>query len=443
VPATQTSGTCRRGSKILAVSRRCLLSATAPEDARAALAARGIPMDEERLVRAVQTGDRDAVRLLLAAGVLARTRTAAGEPAVVVAARHRHFEIVADLLAAGADAGDLARAIAERRPAKDFWEKLAALSGVLTFTSSLVIAGVGWYFTRSYNDRQAEAQRLQNVQQNRLVEMQTIERLIPHLIKDEQSKRAALIAINELASPTLAIQIAAAFGGTGAVEALGSIAIQGGPSAGEAVSGLAGIASRGSAEERRAVESALGRVFARVRDSVVTVFVDGGARCTGFVVGGGAATVLTAEYCVPADARAVHVGSDSRRYPASVVGRDEAAGTVSLSVPDLSAPALALAGGPPQIGTPVTAVGAIGEARAYPGVTTAVDVDAGSMAVGLSGFNATGLVEVRFEATDERGGSGGGPILDRNGSVVCMVYLGSQSTDYCVPAMRLRAAAGR
>lgn len=416
------------------------MSATVPDDARATLAARGIPVDEERLVRAIQAGDRDAVRLLLAAGVLATTRAATGDPAVVVAARNGRHEIVEDLLGAGADARDLARAVSERGRSRDWWEKLGALSGVLTITSSLAIAGVGWYFTKSYNDRQVNAQESQNKQQNRLVEMQTIERMIPHLIKDEQSKRAALIAINQLASPTLAIQIGEAFGGTGAVEALGSIASRGGASASEAVSGLAGIASRGSAEERAAVERALGQVFASARDSVVTVFVDASPICTGFVVGAEGATVLTAEYCVPGDSKSLQVGSGGRRFSASVMSRNASAGTVSLRVPGLSAPALALAGGLPQLGTPVIAVGAIGQVKAYPGVTTAIEVEA--PAAGLDGHGAKGLVEVRFDATGERGGSGGGPILDANGSVVCMVYLGSATTDYCVPAVRLRASAG-
>jgi hypothetical protein len=415
---------------------------TPPDDPRAALVARGIPVDEERLIRAIRSGDREAAGLLLAAGVRGNTRSEDGEAAIVIAARNGLDDLVTDLLHAGADPRDLSRAVSKGNRRKDIWEKLGALSGILTFTSSLLIAALGWYFTKSYNDRQTEAQTSQNRQQNRLVEMQTIERMIPHLIKDEQSKRAALIAINELASPTLAIQLGAAFGGTGAVEALGSIASQGGKAASDAVSGLAGISSRGTPEERAAVERALGHVFASARDSVVSVVLAGQEVCTGFVVDAQRALVLTAEYCVPERKKDLRVGSGQRQFTASIVSQNASAGIVLLRAPGLSAPALALADGSLQPGTRVTAIGAIGQPQAFPGVTTATDVDMRSISGGLGNdVSARGLVEVRFDTAGERRGSGGGPILDTNGSVVCMVYLGANDKDYCVPTSRLRASA--
>jgi hypothetical protein len=233
---------------------------------------------------------------------------------------------------------------------------------------------------------------------------------------------------------------------------LGSIASGGGASASQAVSGLATIASRGTPEEASAVQTVLGRVFASARDSVVTVVVDE-RRCSGFVVAGPSTTVLTADYCVPANAKSAAIEVNGRKFAASVLSRNASGGAVALRAPGVTVPGLILATTMPQIGTPVIGIAAsmpftdrTGTAKAFPGRTTGVDVDITASTSGLEEFGirgrVDGLLEVTFDKADERGGSAGGPILDAAGSVVCMVYLGTQTKDNCVPAARLRSAAG-
>lgn len=91
----------------------------------------------------------------------------------------------------------------------------------------MLVASVGWYFTNAYNNRQlewtqAQARRDQESKeyQNRLSELQTVEKMIPHLAKDESSKRAALLAISVLATPKLAARFTEVYGGQGSVDAL-------------------------------------------------------------------------------------------------------------------------------------------------------------------------------------------------------------------------------
>src|SRR5207247_1525709 len=133
---------------------------------------------------------------------------------------------------------------------KDPWEKLSSISGVFTFISSLMIAALGWYFTNQYNQRQfeegkrqAERELASKDYQNRLAEMQTVEKMIPHLAKDETSRQAALVAISVLASPSVATRIAEVYGGQASVSALTKIAAAGNPKeSGAAVSALTTIA---------------------------------------------------------------------------------------------------------------------------------------------------------------------------------------------------------
>ena len=93
---------------------------------------------------------------------------------------------------------------------KDLWDRLAAIAPILSGT---IIALGGTYFTTIYNEQQLKLQ-----------EVQTIERFIPHLLGDEKSKRAAVLAISSLGNAKLAARVASIFASPGTVSALESIA---------------------------------------------------------------------------------------------------------------------------------------------------------------------------------------------------------------------------
>ena len=96
---------------------------------------------------------------------------------------------------------------------KDWWERITP---VLTIISTLTLGAAGLWFTKSYNDRQAEfakgqaerdAQAKQH--QNQVLEMQAVEKFIPHLTSnDEAKKKVVILIINSLASPQTAANLA-------------------------------------------------------------------------------------------------------------------------------------------------------------------------------------------------------------------------------------------
>ena len=103
----------------------------------------------------------------------------------------------------------------KKRPVKnrDLWDKLGTLTPLI---SGVLISGIGIYFTHSNNETQHKIQ-----------EVQTIEKLIPHLTGDDAEKKMAIIAISTLTNPETAAKIAQMFPSKGTVQALKSIADQG------------------------------------------------------------------------------------------------------------------------------------------------------------------------------------------------------------------------
>ena len=195
-------------------------------EARETLSGRGLPFSEEQFLRHVRSGNLEIVRLYLRAGISPDARLD-GETALAASANSGDFDVTRLLLDCGAAPIGLTDGLKTNQKQRDSWEKLSSLAGVFTFVSSLVVASIGWYFTSSYNGRQLELNSIQAARdqqnkdyQNRLAEMQTVEKMIPHLTKDEASKRAALIAIGALATPKLAAQMAEAYGGQGSIDAL-------------------------------------------------------------------------------------------------------------------------------------------------------------------------------------------------------------------------------
>lgn len=101
----------------------------------------------------------------------------------------------------------------DERPGKDIWDKTAAIAPII---SGGLIFAMGGICTYNYNQ-----------QQLRLQEIQTIEKFIPHLMGNEQSKRAAILAISSLTNAELAGKFAQIFASRGTVSALQSIAENG------------------------------------------------------------------------------------------------------------------------------------------------------------------------------------------------------------------------
>lgn len=97
----------------------------------------------------------------------------------------------------------------DTRPVKDNWDKLAAMAPII---SGVIIFAMGGYVTSVYNQQQLKLQ-----------EIQTIEKFIPHLMGNEQSKKAAILAMSQLTNPELAGKFANIFASTGTVSALQSM----------------------------------------------------------------------------------------------------------------------------------------------------------------------------------------------------------------------------
>jgi hypothetical protein len=98
-------------------------------------------------------------------------------------------ELTASLLAREKELIDALRNAAPKPETKDTWDKLSTL---LPFFSGILIAGVGFYFTSSYNR-----------QSDRLAQLQTLERFIPQLTGSDDNKRIARQIISQLGTPEM------------------------------------------------------------------------------------------------------------------------------------------------------------------------------------------------------------------------------------------------
>jgi hypothetical protein len=100
---------------------------------------------------------------------------------------------------------------------KDSWQKFSSIS---TFLSSVVIAAIGIYFTNVYNERQSKREALLQEQHNKNLQMEILEKYIPHLTgEDEERKRAAIIMIKTLGNEELALALIEAYPTKGTKEA--------------------------------------------------------------------------------------------------------------------------------------------------------------------------------------------------------------------------------
>lgn len=119
------------------------------------------------------------------------------------------------------------------KPEKDMWDKIAAVGPIV---SGVLIFLTGGVFTYTYN-----------LQQLKVQEIQTIERFIPHLTGSEQSKKAAILAINSLADAKLAGKIASIYASQGTVSALQT------------------LSRSGSDKDRKIAEQALARTIENIK----------------------------------------------------------------------------------------------------------------------------------------------------------------------------------
>ena len=100
--------------------------------------------------------------------------------------------------------------MSESEKPKDAWDKFSAIG---PFLSGLLVAGIGLYFTQSYN-----------TQQIRLNEIQTVERFIPRLLGTQEEKELAILAISAIGNTELATKLATRYPSQGTAAALQKLA---------------------------------------------------------------------------------------------------------------------------------------------------------------------------------------------------------------------------
>jgi hypothetical protein len=418
---------------------------------------RGVPFSEEQFLRQVRGGNKEVVELFLLAGV-SPNAALDSETALSVAAKAGHKEIAGALLKAGADPLDLVEGLQPREKSKDLWDKLGSLSGMFTLLSSLLIAGVGWYFTNAYNDRQLQLTKAQALRdqeskdyQNRLAELQAVEKLLPHLEKDESSKRAALIALSILATPKLAARFAEVYGGQGSIDALTQIAKanSGSPNS-PAVSALTSLAAQEKGHAKPASE-ALASVLQGKERSIVQFGVNNRSFCNGFVVDALRGWIVTAGYCLH--------GSDEGTPQQSTVHlwngigariRDSKLSDHNLlafvRVDPTSLGQLNLSSIDFRTGDNVTKLAFdLGSKEPSDQLRVALGriTEVGPMkfaGAGAGGLSGKGIRVVLPSGNEGAQGTAGAPLFDSEGNVACMTYQGDDRTEQCVAAEEIREA---
>lgn len=428
------------------------------DDSRNELKQRGIPFSQEQFLRQVRSGNKEIVELFLRAGV-SPNASLDGEAAVVVAAKAGHKAIVQELVKAGADPATIVGHFKSREDAKDFWEKLAALSGVFTFMSSILIAAVGWYFTHKYNQRQLDWTKAQAGQeqenkayQNRLSELQAVEKLIPHLAKDESSKHAALVALSVLASPKLASRFAELYGGQGSVDALKQIATASpnSPTA-PAVTALTNLAAQDKDGISASARDALATVLQGKEKAIVQLRIDDNQPiCNGFVVDGKRGWILTAAYCLR------RPGGDTTRQIRVQLWDGTRTNVRELKFTERNLLAFARIDAKPvqqlvlssnllRVGDSVTQLAFDFQTR-EPTYQLRVGlgriIEAGPMLfIGATSSQPSAAGFKVALPSESTGGKAGAPLLDSEGNVACMTYQGGRNGwEQCIAAEEIRDA---
>jgi hypothetical protein len=274
---------------------------------------------------------------------------------------------------------------------KDLWDKISTLS---TFLSSVLIAGMGLYFTHVYNTTQNEREINVKNQQNRIAEVQTLEKFMPHLLGSEESKKVAILAISSLGNTELATRLANLY-----------------PSGGT-VSAVATIASSGTDTERLVANKVLDNMFAKYRPAVVQLRGKDGCILSGTVINRDG-YVVTANYatdCLKKDSDTITTW-DKKTYHATETAASKELGLAVYKIEGSNFLALKLAEKPTMVGDEVLAIGSTGTELAAPATGKISKVD-------------QKFVTAVFNR--EMAGSGGGPVLNPRGEVIGIVYQGAQ-----------------
>lgn len=233
------------------------------EDARSEFGRLGVEYSQANFFKYVQAGDRQIVELFLDAGLPPDIHDEKRQAAIVIARRSGQNDIARLLLNRGASPEPL---LEGARQGRDFWDKLSASSGLFSLLSAILVAGVGWYFTSSYNARQIklasiqeEDERTAKEQSNKTLEIDALQKLIPSINSPKESeKEAAFIVIQDLADPKVAADLAVLKQGPGAIKALAHQATAGSPSAkNEAVTALKTIVSSGTPSDSKLAKQTL------------------------------------------------------------------------------------------------------------------------------------------------------------------------------------------
>jgi hypothetical protein len=277
---------------------------------------------------------------------------------------------------------------------KDSWDKFSALS---TFLSTVIIALIGSVFTFVYNLNESNRNRILKEQEMRVSRIQTLEKFIPHLNGSEQEKRLAILAISSLGDAELATKLAALYPSEGTVAALKD------------------IATSGQKAERDLANKALQGIFDQQRKAVVQFAVDSPehqAYASGAIVSA-AGHVITADYVVSAFGKEGHktkipvTTADKLVHEATVLGLDKRRGLAVLKIADSSTPALQLSNSQVKPGDSVLAIGTRGKLSLEPAIGIVQDMD-------------ERFVNVAF--SNKIAGFGGGPVLNREGMLIAIVY---------------------
>jgi hypothetical protein len=401
------------------------------EDARQKLESLKIAYSSDNFFKYVQSGDREVVELFLDAGLPPNLRDGDRQPAVLVATKSGRVDIARLLLNRGASPEPLL----DRPPqGKDKWDKILASSGLLNFISGILIAAVGGYFTYSYNQRQIDLNRTQSEhdastkeQSNKVLELEAVQKLIPTLAsKDEKEKATALVAIQDLAHPQLAADLAVLFKGEGSVQYLKQAASSGDPDAKQtAVRALSTIVTSTTGADSQLASRALSDVFESTRASVVRIEVvgrGGGITAASGVIVSSDGYILTISYVVGESANSVSVlTTDSRKLPARVVNLGTGTDFALLRVESAGLTPVRLAKLPPAIGSTVIGIGfAFGRFNqsAYVGTVSSIDKDF-----------------IHFIASISLG-TAGGPILTNTGEVAGLMSSFQNDLATAVPSYK-------
>jgi len=327
---------------------------------------------------------------------------------------------------------------------KDVWDKITASAGILSFVSGILIAGVGGYFTYSYNQRQIDLNRNQvnrdgatKEQANKVLELEAIQKLIPVLTStDEKGKAAALVAIQDLAHPELAAHLAELFKGQGGIQYLQQAASSSNPREKQvAVKALSSIASGGNTPDSRLASRALSDVFAGTRQSVVRVESQRTDAISGSVtLVSGSGVILTRDgYILTSGHLAGPSGSQLTLKITTVFG--QVYKPVVVAIDPVSTMAL----------LKVDGVGL------HPAHITTAPIEVGSDAIGI-GYALGNSTETAFVGHVARfdgkyiyfdnplaAGVTGGPLLGNNGDVIGLMYGTENSIGVAIP---IRMASG-